>query len=266
MNHLHDACVGTRSNLGSLDGLREHLQWAIELEHSTIPPYMCALYSLDPTGNREAAEVMRSILLEEMLHLVLVGNILNAVGGRPRLDTPRMLPGYPRCLPHSDHSFDLELMPFSPQGLDLFLKLEQTSRPDSAPESDHYETIGQFYSALEQGLRDLCAAAGEAAVFCGDRSRQITSDMYGGAGGRIIVVDGLTSALAALDEVVEQGEGRLLVGVGDQRGGERKADLVGADRHAPSRRAHSHRPRSGDPAAHRAHPGGDASPAATRFR
>ena len=44
----HDACVGTRSRtLGSLDGLREHLQWAIELEHSTIPPYMCALYSLD---------------------------------------------------------------------------------------------------------------------------------------------------------------------------------------------------------------------------
>src|SRR6187401_3090725 len=142
--NLHDACIGARSNLDSLDGLREHLQWAIELEHSTIPPYMCALYSLDPAGNREAAEVMRSILLEEMLHLVLVANILNAVGGRPRLDTPRMLPGYPRCLPHSDHSFDLQLMPFSRQCLDLFLKLEQTSRPDSAPESDHYETIGQF--------------------------------------------------------------------------------------------------------------------------
>ena len=33
MDGRHDACVGTRSNLGSLDGLREHLQWAIELEH-----------------------------------------------------------------------------------------------------------------------------------------------------------------------------------------------------------------------------------------
>ena len=226
MDGRHDACVGTRSNLGSLDGLREHLQWAIELEHSTIPPYMCALYSLDPTGNREAAEVMRSILLEEMLHLVLVGNILNAVGGRPRLDTPRMLPGYPRCLPHSDHSFDLQLMPFSRECLDLFLRLEQTSRPDSAPESDHYETIGQFYSAIEQGLRDLCAALGEAAVFCGDRSRQITSDMYGGAGGSIIVVDGLTSALAALDEVVEQGEGAGHTEVWDE-----DADPLHPDRH-----------------------------------
>jgi len=60
MNHLHDACVGTRSNLGSLDGLREHLQWAIELEHSTIPPYMCALYSLDPIGNRASTRARSS--------------------------------------------------------------------------------------------------------------------------------------------------------------------------------------------------------------
>jgi hypothetical protein len=169
---------------------------------------------------------MRSILLEEMLHLVLVGNILNAVGGRPRLDTPRMLPGYPRCLPHSDHSFDLQLTPFSRECLDRFLKLEQTSRPDSAPESDHYETIGQFYGAIEQGLRDLCAVLGEAAVFSGDRSRQITSDMYGGAGGKLIVVDGLTSALAALDEVVEQGEGAGHTEVWDE-----DADPLYSDRH-----------------------------------
>jgi len=29
--------------------LRTHLQWALELEHSTIPPYLCALYSI-PDG------------------------------------------------------------------------------------------------------------------------------------------------------------------------------------------------------------------------
>ncbi|WP_222870067.1 ferritin-like protein [Actinomadura decatromicini] len=35
------------SGIATLDELREHLQWAIELEHATRPPYLCALYSLD---------------------------------------------------------------------------------------------------------------------------------------------------------------------------------------------------------------------------
>jgi len=37
--------VGT---ITSLENLRGHLQWAIELEHTTIPPYLCALYSIEP--------------------------------------------------------------------------------------------------------------------------------------------------------------------------------------------------------------------------
>ena len=32
------------------------------------------------------------VFVEEMLHLALAANLLNAVGGRPRLDSPRMLP------------------------------------------------------------------------------------------------------------------------------------------------------------------------------
>jgi hypothetical protein len=32
----------------SLESLREYLQWAIELAHSTIYPYLCALYSIQP--------------------------------------------------------------------------------------------------------------------------------------------------------------------------------------------------------------------------
>jgi len=212
----NDVCIGARSDIDTVESLRQHLQWAIELEHCTIPPYMCALYSLDPNRNREASDVMRSIVLEEMLHLTLVANLLNAVGGRSELDSPRMLPGYPRCLPHSDHTFEVSLLPFSLEALDLFLRIEQTARPDGPPESDHYETIGQFYDAIEQGLRDLCADLGETNVFCGDPSRQVTNDSYSGAGGQIIVVDGLTSALAALDEVVEQGEGASRTEVWDE--------------------------------------------------
>ncbi|TMR31208.1 ferritin-like protein, partial [Nonomuraea zeae] len=82
--------------IDTLDSLREHLQWAIELEHATLPPYLCALYSLDPERNPEATEVIGSVFAEEMLHLALAANLLNAVGGRPRLDIPEMLPPHPR--------------------------------------------------------------------------------------------------------------------------------------------------------------------------
>jgi hypothetical protein len=45
---------------GTVEDLREHLQWAIELEDSTLPPYLVALYSLDPERRPEAVEVVAS--------------------------------------------------------------------------------------------------------------------------------------------------------------------------------------------------------------
>jgi Ferritin-like len=123
-------------SVASLESLREHLQWAIELEHATIPPYLCALYSMDPGCNLEAAELVSSVLFEEMLHMTLAANLLNAVGGRPRIDIPRMLPGYPRPLPHGDRSFEIPLLRFSPEALQIFLRIEQPSPIGPRPEGD----------------------------------------------------------------------------------------------------------------------------------
>ena len=79
------------ASITSMESLREHLQWAIELEHATIPAYLCALYSIKSGSNLEAVELISSVVIEEMLHLTLAANLLNAVGGEPRLDIPRML-------------------------------------------------------------------------------------------------------------------------------------------------------------------------------
>src|SRR5262245_26084854 len=144
------------SGIDTLDGLREHLQCAVELEHATLPSYLCALYSLDRARNPEAAEVMLSVFVEEMLHTMLAANLLNAVGGRPEFDTPRLLPPYPRYLPHGDRSFELPLVPFGPDALDVFLRIERPAPPTAPAEADAYETIGQFYSAIEEGVRELC--------------------------------------------------------------------------------------------------------------
>ena len=204
--------VGT---ITSLESLREHLQWAIELEHTTIPPYLCSLHSIQPGKNLEAVEVITSVVVEEMLHLTLSANLLNAVGGRPRLAIPKMMPGYPRPLPHGDRSFEISLLRFGPEAIETFLKIERPSSTNSPPEGDNYETIGQFYDAIRRGLRELSATLGEANVFSGDPARQITDEHIYTGSGRIIAVNNLASALVAVEEIVEQGEGAGHVQVWD---------------------------------------------------
>ncbi|WP_350275473.1 ferritin-like protein [Kribbella sp. HUAS MG21] len=191
--------------IDTIDSLHRHLQWAIELEHATLPPYLCALYSLDPARNPDAVEVVSSVFVEEMIHLSLAANLLNAVGGEPRLDVPEMLPGYPRQLPHG--SVELSLLPFGTDALEMFLRLEKPEAPGAPSQSDDYETIGQFYDAIEDGLRYLCETLGEDKVFSGDPRRQVTAGPFHHTAGTLQPVTDLASALSALEEIVEQGEG-----------------------------------------------------------
>ena len=141
--------------------------------------------------------------------------MLNAVGGRPRLDAPQLVPGYPRSLPHGDPSFEVSLLPFGPAAMRQFTQIERPAAVGAPPQDDRYDTIGQFYDAIRHGLVDLCAEIGEVALFCGDPVRQVDESFTYGGSGRIIAVDGLASALAALDEIIEQGEGASDVDVWD---------------------------------------------------
>ncbi len=173
------------TGITTLEDLRRHLQWAIEIEHSTLPPYLTALYSLDPERNADAAQLISGVFVEEMIHLALVANLLNAVGGRPRLDVPHMMPPHPRTMPHADPSIELSLLPFGKEALGMFLRLEQPARPGDPAEGDDYETIGQFYDAVEKGLRDLCAELGEDQVFTGDPARQVAGGPFAHTAGHL---------------------------------------------------------------------------------
>lgn len=194
--------------VNSLHSLRRHLDWAIQLEHATLPPYFCALYSIMPDSNRESRNVILSVMMEEMLHMALAANVLNAIGGRPNLDRTSFLQPYPANLPHSDHSLRVPLSRFSPATIETFMRIEKPGSEGVDAEEDHYHSIGQFYRAIEAGLIALCADLGEDVVFSGDPSRQVTAEIlnYGGAG-RMIAVGDLASALTAIDEIEEQGEG-----------------------------------------------------------
>jgi hypothetical protein len=218
MRALLDGESVTSHSISSLEDLRQHLQWAIELEHSTIPPYLCALYSVDPERNPDAHALLAGVLVEEMLHLALAANVLNAVGGRPLLDHPAMLPRYPRTLPHCDGSITLDLAPFDAAALDGFLRVEKPADPIAPAQFDSYETIGQFYTALEGGLLNLCSRLGERGVFVGDPQHQVTDVHFRYSAGAPVKVDSLSTALQALAEIIDQGEGvgRGLVWDGDK--------------------------------------------------
>jgi hypothetical protein len=61
----------------TLPFLRQLLQQAIEVEHSTIPLYLTALYSIVDSGSF-AAQAVRGVVIEEMLHMTAAANVLNA--------------------------------------------------------------------------------------------------------------------------------------------------------------------------------------------
>jgi hypothetical protein len=67
MNHQerHPTAVAPSPvRIDTLESLREHVQWAIELEHATLPPHFCALSSLDASRNPEAVQVVGSVFVE----------------------------------------------------------------------------------------------------------------------------------------------------------------------------------------------------------
>ncbi len=115
---------------GGVHAVQEALQNAIMLEHATIPVYLYALYSLDPARNAVIAAIVRSVVIEEMLHMNLACNILNALGGSPVIDTPGFIPTYPGPLPGGVESeLKVHLRPFSHDQLADFMKIEEPEEP-----------------------------------------------------------------------------------------------------------------------------------------
>jgi hypothetical protein len=210
------------------EDLHRYLRAALQLEHATIPPYLTALYSMHPNTNLDAFHIIRVVAVEEMLHLTLAANVLNAVGGTPDLTAPDFVPTYPAFLPDGEDDFQVDRERFSKKAVDTFLKIERPGvAPDeesrikhregasrsllAAPEDDsmHFYSIGEFYEEIRRGLVHLQAEKAKAGeeLFSGDPARQVTPEYYYSGGGEIIPVTDLESAVAALRLIGEQGEG-----------------------------------------------------------
>lgn len=206
---------------------------AAELEHNLMCTYLYAAFSLkdgegEGLSGAEAEAVARwrrailDVAIDEMSHLVAVWNITVALGGAPRFGRTNF-PIEPGRLPAG---IAVKLAPFGEAAIQHFLYLE---RPETSAEGDgagfaadkaaprtprtfrltptgyDYATIGAFYQVIETDLRALAGAIGEAALFCGDPALQLTPEEVGFKGAR--PVTSLDSALAALAEIIVEGEG-----------------------------------------------------------
>jgi hypothetical protein len=215
----------TAPTIANRDDLISYLHTAMALEHATIPPYLTAYYSIRPTTNSDAAHIIRVTAVEEMLHLTLAANVLNAIGGKPDLTRPGFVPDYPAYLPDGEDDFTVDLRPFSPEAIETFCKIE---RPGTAPgararlvpapedrgsllvssptvEGMRFYSIGEFYEEIIEGLEKVAAVDPE--LFCGDPARQVGPEYFYSGGGTVIPVSDLDSALQALRFIADQGEG-----------------------------------------------------------
>ncbi|HET9627733.1 MAG TPA: ferritin-like protein [Kofleriaceae bacterium] len=218
--------------------LLHRLRTGFLLELGTIPPYMMALLSIRAPHNRVAAELIRTVMVEEMLHMTMVGNVTLSLGGRVAIDADHV-PRYPLSLDFEgqrfrDRRFDVDLAPLSSATIDTFMAIEQ---PDGwgaerqAMATAELEipglTIGDFYRQIVQSLESMCREYGERAVFSGDPGHQVSEDYYWSAGGKPIKVVDLETARRAIDVVIDQGEGTTTsIYDGDHRQFGQRAELA----------------------------------------
>jgi hypothetical protein len=119
--------------------LQDLLQTAILIEHSTIPPYLTALYSIKDGTNALASQIIRSVAVEEMLHLIMVCNVLNAIDIQPSVNKQENYPTYPMKLP-MNVDFYVGLETFSSNSIATFIAIESPSKPLVKAPKYHLET------------------------------------------------------------------------------------------------------------------------------
>ncbi|MCY0994946.1 ferritin-like domain-containing protein [Nannocystis sp. ILAH1] len=163
------------------EALADHLQKAVYLEMWTIPLYLTAAYSLQVPGsdamNPPGLESMRnannrspeqlafnniySIAMQEMLHLELASNLFNALfaakGYSPKF-TGEWAPRFDGFPPWIAGTVPVQLGPVNDAQMRLLAAIEtpepKSDRPPNGPQQV-YDSIGQFYKAIEQGIDAL---------------------------------------------------------------------------------------------------------------
>ena len=214
MPSARDSCKSSQNcqwqNNCTIESLKQHVQQAIELEFATIPLYMTSLYSIVDGCNSEVYSLIRSILMQEMLHMAQVANLLIALGGTPQIDSVDTAPCYPSVglpgcvLPN----LTLTLERASLQHIsDVFMAVEFPHETEVALNRTDItnSTIGQFYMQMNNCISEL-TESGEN-LFSNDSVSKQVQWPWKNSYGTLLIVNDSSSAMNAINEIIEQGEG-----------------------------------------------------------
>ncbi len=216
---------------------REHLWYllteAAQLEHMIMCQYLYAAFSLkldadEGLTDAQATAVsgwritLHDIAVDEMLHLALVANLMAAIGAAPTVGRPN----FPQRAGYFPPSVQLDLLPFGEGALTHFLYLERPegmervdadgfvpmaspheplAHDELRPRVQDFATVGHLYRGIANGLSHLVDRFGEHAVFVGAARAQTRPEILHWP--QLLAVTNLESAHAAIDEIIDQGEG-----------------------------------------------------------
>jgi len=209
MLRIDRAVVDQLARAGSAADVVDLVQDAVRLEFATIPPYLTAMMSLKPNQNRDIWWAIHDVVVDEMLHMLIGCNLLNALGARPALDAENFLPEYPGPLPLGIGSgLVVGLEPFSiPLLENVFMEIEEPEHPLTFPtafaavDTARFATIGEFYRTLSSTILALPDP-----VLPGDPARQVVAPNWYPAE-RLFSILTTADAARGIELIIEEGEG-----------------------------------------------------------
>lgn len=191
----------------TLDLLRQQLQTAIQVEWATIPTYLTSLYSIVDGCNTEIYQLIRGVIMQEMLHFTQVANILIAVDGNPLIDHASVTPSYPthlpgEVLPHLWVSLKKASLPHI-HNVFMAIELPRNTQVAGDIDNDLY-TIGALYEEVSDCIEEL----GDG-IFNPTTLTQQVQWPWNAEGdvGTVYPILNALNATHAIDSIVSQGEG-----------------------------------------------------------
>ena len=187
------------------------LQLAVELEFSTLPVYLTSLYSIVHSCNLEVYELIYSVIMQEMLHLVQAANILIGIGGTPIIDSKETVPTYPTIglpggvLPRLRVTLEKASL-IHIYKVFMGIEVPHDTSVDMPKPHISNDTIGQFYAEIKYCIDrlgdDIFVGGGRP-----DLQVQWPWPINDSSFGKVHTVTDVKSANNAIKEIVEQGEG-----------------------------------------------------------
>ena len=189
--------------------LKKALQAAIDLEHSTLPPYLTAWWSIKDEFH-EVYDILKSIVIDEMRHMGYFCNLLTVIGGAVNLKKGITYPS--AVLPGNVKPQHLHCGVWI-QGLTkgyleyVFMPIERPDWNPVAPPpmalaasstSETYPSIGKFLDALKVTYLALL----EAGTISINADHQVVYPPF------FKKINNAADVEEIINEIAEEGEGR----------------------------------------------------------